>query len=341
MNMNMSQNKTNLQLFMQMFVNRTDIYAVQYATRDQHGYRAVRSFLGLALIEEHLAGKLTLGVYALSASSTAKWMVVDLDTTDISKLQDVLRRATDMMLPDPVIEFSGRRGYHFWWFFKEPVSGWQARKLGLAVAGEHEVFPKQGNASRDTSRPGSLVKAPLGIHQVSRQWSCFLNRDLEKVPDAWTLLRTVERVDISRYAHVVRRDSPKAASLHRPLKTIDMVRPCIEKVLRDGAKLGKRNETGHLIACEMRRLGRSKEEAAGVLACWNLRNEPRLARFELQVVLESAYGNKTYSYGCSPDGQLRMTLECIGEKDCPIADFHDDRGMSSCETPTRTEKHSG
>jgi hypothetical protein len=339
MNMNMSQNTTDQQLFMQMFVNRTDIYAVQYASKDQKGYRAVRSRFGLEFIEEHLTGRLTLGVYALSGSSTAKWMVVDLDTTDISKLQDVLKRARDVILPDPVIEFSGRRGYHFWWFFKDTVPGWQARKLGLAVAGEHEVFPKQGNASRDTSRPGSLVKAPLGIHQVSRQWSCFLNRDLEKVPDPWTLLRTVERVDISKHAQLVRREDFKAAPLHRPLKTPNAMRPCIERALRDGAKLGRRNETGHLIACEMRRLGRSKEEAAGVLACWNLRNEPRLARLELQLVLESAYGAKLYSYGCSPDGQLRMTLKCMGEKDCPVADSHDDRGTTGRGTPASAEKH--
>ena len=143
-----------------------------------------------------------------------------------------------------------------------------------------------------------------------------MNQGFEKVSDPWMLLRTVERVDISKHAHVVRREDSKAASLHRPLKTLNMIRPCIEKALRDGAKQGQRNETGHLIACEMRRLGRSKEETAGVLACWNLRNEPRLDRTELKLTLESAYSGKLYGYGCSPIGRLRNVLSCSGEDPC-------------------------
>lgn len=303
--------------FTEMFVNRTDIYAVQYATAAGNGYRAIRRLLSRELVSAHLAGQFTLGLYALSAESTAKWLVIDLDTTDVAELEKVLEISRRLGLPAPIIEFSGRRGYHLWWFFQNPVPGWQARRLGVAISREHEVFPKQDRVSKDTSNPGSLVKGPLGIHQVSGKWSVFLNKDFEQISDPWTMLESIEKADINKFLPLVGQDHSKRISSPRPYGLPNRMRPCIENALRDGSREGQRNEVGHIIACEMRRLGRSKEEAAACLICWNLRNQPRLSQDELDLILRGAYGEKAYSYGCAPEGHLRRVLVCLGVQNCP------------------------
>jgi hypothetical protein len=320
----MSADKTqaveHILLYRDLFVARTDIYAKQYVHGGQNGYVAVREPLTDELIQRHLLHEITLGLYALSPASEAKLLAIDIDSTVLSEIAAVEESARTLDLPPPLMEYSGRRGYHMLWFFIRPVPGWQARALGLAVAqGRHEVFPKASTvSSTDSSRPGSLLKGPLGLHCVSGKPSVFVDEGFKEIPDPWGVLQSVQKVDISKYSQMLRMRVKQSAMFPTALRT-NQLRPCIETVLRDGCREGFRNETGHLIAVEMRRLGRSKPETAGVLSTWNLRNVPRLTRAELRLVLEGAYSGKLYSYGCAPDGHLRRILECVGET-CPIWD---------------------
>lgn len=79
-----------------------------------------------------------------------------------------------------MIEFSGGKGYHFWFLFSRPVPAAAARRLlnGLAgaVSGDLtafslEVFPKQDRLSGKGL--GNLVKLPLGVHRMSGRRSWF------------------------------------------------------------------------------------------------------------------------------------------------------------------------
>lgn len=304
------------QLFGELFINRRDVYARQYAHNNSHGYVCVKEELSPELVVEHLNGDRTLGIYALSRKSTAKWVVIDADTTVKSQLEQIIEEAKKLGLPKPVIEFSGRRGYHFWWFFEKPVSGWKAKSLGEAITREQEVFPKQSEVSEDTTRPGSLVKAPLGIHRLSGKWSTFIDSEFRVVNDPWGVLRSIEKVDIRKYHSVINSRKSKRKTEEVILSGPNILRPCIAEALKEGTTEGYRNETGHLIACEMYRLGVGKEQTKGVLACWNLRNKPRISKRELQVIIDNAYSGKGYSYSCSPDGRLRRFLNCIGQEKC-------------------------
>ena len=302
-------------LMMEVLVNRTDIYAEQWANGERHGYRAVRERLTRELIEKHIQGELTLGFYALSSESTAKWMVIDADTTVVSELEEVMGQYRELGLPEPIIEFSGRRGFHFIWLFSEPVPGWQAKALGEAITSEHEIFPKQGAVSKDTSSPGSLVKAPLSIHRASGRPSVFVNQHFEEIGDPWTHLESAERVNIEDFGHLLSRQKPQSKGRGGG-ESVNILRPCIARALRNGADQGARNRTGHVIASELRRLGRSRQEAAGALACWNLRNRPPLPKGELATILDSAYSGEPYFYSCHPDGPLRRIVQCVGEGKC-------------------------
>jgi hypothetical protein len=81
----------------------------------------------------------------------------------------------------PLIEFSGGKGFHFWYFFDPPLEAATTRRLlervRASIAGdlqafEIEVFPKQDAHSGKGF--GNLVKLPLGVHRLSGKRSFFI-----------------------------------------------------------------------------------------------------------------------------------------------------------------------
>ncbi|KXB07618.1 hypothetical protein AKJ51_00685 [candidate division MSBL1 archaeon SCGC-AAA382A20] len=304
--------KEKAKLLLELFANRRDIYAVQWCDGEKHGYRAVRDRLTVERVEKHIRGEITLAFYALGKNSKAKWMAIDADTTKIGEFEEIIGRYKELNLPRPIMEFSGRRGYHYIFLLDKPVAGWKAKALGEAITKKHEVFPKGSESSSDTSSPGSCLKIPLGVHQVSQECSVLVNRHFEKIDNPWERLRNVKKIDISDYQSLLGRKKRNSKGTATDFE-IGVLRPCTEKALKGGAKLGARNTMGHIICCELRRLGLSKKEAGVALSCWDLRNEKRLGKKELYKILESAYSGDQYKYSCS---RLKKTLECVGRENC-------------------------
>lgn len=184
-----------------LWVSRFDIHAIQ---QPEGGYFKVERPLTSHLINRHLHGEITMGVYQLNETSMVKWLCFDLDP---EKLDNPLSTAKAiihecMSKPNPetprfyekALLFEASRypdpSYHIWVFFEPlPVPAKVARWLGLKIL-EHanvnpklvEVFPKQTKLTKD--RPyGNLVKVPLGLHRVARKWSRFLNfEDFKPLP---------------------------------------------------------------------------------------------------------------------------------------------------------------
>lgn len=189
---------------LEKFVTRNDVFAVQQA---KGGYVKVEAPLTLEAIKKHLEGRWTIGTYQLSVDSRVKWICFDLDPEKLSKPEEAAKKILGVCLEavkgkDKVerprvwrhsllLEASRYpdSSYHVWILFLVPVPAKVARWLGLRIlelAGlspKHvEVFPKQ-NAISDISPYGNLVKLPLGLHQVERKWSRFLDPEtLEPLP---------------------------------------------------------------------------------------------------------------------------------------------------------------
>jgi len=180
--------------FSELFVNRR-AYTIQsmrpHPESGRHYYFRPKSEdggrpkgLSLEIVRQHLAGELTIGLYAINpVTQRCKWMAIDADYTtaleDLIKLQRQLR--------DDGIEAAlekSRRGGHLWIFFERPVMARDARIYIYNVAGTLdvqvkgaglpdgiEIFPKQ-----DELRPeefGNAIRAPLGVHRggrASRGW---------------------------------------------------------------------------------------------------------------------------------------------------------------------------
>ena len=137
-------------------------------------------------IEEHLAGQVTVNLYAVNPKTQCcKWVAIDADYDTEQAKRDLARLRKELLFDNvfAVQEYS-RRGGHLWIFCEDPLPAKQCRlfiynlalRLGVPIKGSGfadegiEIFPKQ-----DSLAPGALgngMRAPLGIHRKNdtRYW---------------------------------------------------------------------------------------------------------------------------------------------------------------------------
>lgn len=104
---------------------------------------------------------------------------------------------------EPIVEDSGYKGRHFWFFLQKPVQVDVIFNLGKLLISfisvrvpsfmHVEFFPKQ--PSRDTPEGlGNLIKLPLGIHRKTMRRSVFL-RDEKPVEKISELIMNVPQIE--------------------------------------------------------------------------------------------------------------------------------------------------
>jgi hypothetical protein len=165
------------------FISRWDMYPFQ--RRDNGSYVTVKKPLKSGMVYSHLTchwketKPFTIGAYALSPDSEAKWLCLDAD--DDQEWQHIWKLAIDLNKQDvPTYVEQSRRGGHLWFFFHSPIPGHEARDFGkyLIQSGDLpssiEIYPKQDQLA---DGPGSLVRLPLGIHQKAGKVFHFVGLD--------------------------------------------------------------------------------------------------------------------------------------------------------------------
>ena len=180
-----------------VFVNRDDVYALQSS---RGGYIKIEKPLTLNVIKQHLEGKKTIGTYQLNKRNMVKWLCLDLDPEHLDDPNEAAQKIIKTCFEKPngnhpriwghslLLEASRYPdpSFHLWILFLTPVPAKFARWLGLRILElanlnpkEIEIFPKQTELTPE--RPyGNLVKLPLGLHQVERKWSKFLDPETFK-----------------------------------------------------------------------------------------------------------------------------------------------------------------
>jgi hypothetical protein len=210
-----------LELYLELFQGREDCFARQWAdkTSKKQGYVPVRRALNTRDIQEHITGRKTYGIYLLHNNSNVSLAVLDVDlgtkfrqTRLSARDKSLARRERDYILqriPEvsqkmgfvPLPEFSGGKGYHFWYFFENPVPAAIARKVIGQIAKQIapdltcfniEVFPKQDQLKGNGL--GNLVKLPLGIHRVTGKPSFFLGYKQCTVWEQLHVLKKIQRI---------------------------------------------------------------------------------------------------------------------------------------------------
>lgn len=173
-----------VQAMEELFINRHDAYAIQLDGLNE--YKVIKEPLRKDAIAAHLAGRITIGSFQINPEDNkVKWICFDFDGVlkeeleKAKKLYDKLKEQSY----SPLLEFSGRRGYHVW-LFMEPIDAGIARKFATEISSDckpHEIFPKQDKIEKDGF--GGQVKLPLGIHRVSNKRSLLFDDQFRCLDD--------------------------------------------------------------------------------------------------------------------------------------------------------------
>lgn len=177
--------KPDLAKLLHHFFANNDHYAIAKTVAGEVTYTPVKQALTVEMLQEHLAGKVTLGAYHLDKESMVRWLGWDVDSADLTTARKYAEKIIARIREIPhAVEFSGSKGYHILIFLEHAIPAIQAKQIvdfvrdaeALPRTGKShvEAYPKQ--AKLDKALPmGSLLKIPLGEHPKTHNRSIFVD----------------------------------------------------------------------------------------------------------------------------------------------------------------------
>jgi superfamily II DNA or RNA helicase len=167
-----------------------------------------RKFLPMtdAVIEQHLLGKETIGVYPLLPDETCWFLAADFDkkTWEYDALA-FLETCTELNVHAALERSRSGKGGHVWVLFDRALPAITARKLGCAILTRtmerrHQLgldsydrfFPNQDTMPKGGF--GNLIALPLQFAPRKLGNSVFIDTDFNPYPDQWEFLSTIRRM---------------------------------------------------------------------------------------------------------------------------------------------------
>jgi superfamily II DNA or RNA helicase len=218
-------------LYRELFGGRQDVYARRYENRvtgkkgwwpvhagNRHTPRDEREYLPLTdeVIEGHLAGRTTIGLYPLLTDDTCRLLACDFDKAAWRLDAGAYIEAADNAGVPTALEISrSGRGAHVWTFFTAPVAAADARALGaallreaIAIRGEFDLdsydrfFPSQDYLPDRGF--GNLIALPLqGECRRDRNSTVFVDpTTFTPHPDQFAFLSAVHRLTPARVRQI-------------------------------------------------------------------------------------------------------------------------------------------
>lgn len=198
------------------FVQRWDLHARQL---DDGRYVCFHKPLHENHLFAHLKGQITLGTYVLTPQSKARFIILDADNEQ--NYLELIKLAKSLAFDNvPTYVERSRRGGHLWLFFAQWMSGRVAREFGQGLLTAFsipnvELFPKQDRLSQG---PGSLIRMPFGIHQLSGRRYGFYT------PYGDPLAPTIrEQIQVLSKLQTVPKDALESFRLLAPSATVETV----------------------------------------------------------------------------------------------------------------------
>ncbi len=233
--------RKRIALFRSLFHGREDVYARRWDNPDgRSGYspaalkdwkainssrpedrkkvdQNTRKFLPLTdvVVENHLLGRETIGVYPLLADETCWFLAVDFDKkTWADDSYAFLDTCRELSVPAVLERSRSGNGGHVWIFFEYALSANTARKLGCAILTrtmEHRhqlgldsydrLFPNQDTMPKGGF--GNLIALPLQFAPRRSGNSVFVDADLHPYPDQWEFLSAIRRMSVAAAEEVI------------------------------------------------------------------------------------------------------------------------------------------
>ena len=165
-----------------------------------------------AVIEGHLRGRHTIGIYPMLTDGTCRFLVADFDGEHWQRdAAAYVAACRSRHVPVALERSRSGNGGHAWIFFSEPVPAGLARRLGarsLTIAMERN--PDCGLRSYDRFFPsqdtipaggfGNLIALPLQRGCRDSGNSVFLDESFEPHPDQWAYLASLRRLSLAEVA---------------------------------------------------------------------------------------------------------------------------------------------
>jgi superfamily II DNA or RNA helicase len=233
--------RNRIALFRSLFRGRDDVYSRRWQNPDgRYGYmpaalkdwkainqskpedrkrveQKTRKFLPLTetVVEEHLLGKETIGVYPLLKDETCWFLAVDFDkkTWEYDSLA-FLETCQQLKVPAALERSRSGKGGHVWIFFERVIAALSARKLGCVILTRtmerrHQIgldsydrfFPNQDTMPKGGL--GNLIALPLQFAPRKSGNSVFVDSNLQPYPDQWQFLRNIQRMAVSAMEQIV------------------------------------------------------------------------------------------------------------------------------------------
>ena len=161
------------------------------------------------VIDGHLRGRHTVGVYPMLPDDTCRFLAADFDKwTWRRDAEAFLAACRSKQVPAALERSRSGNGGHVWTFFAEPVPAALARRLGAHLLTETmERNPDIGFESYDRFFPsqdtlpaggfGNLIALPLAHGPRDRGNSLFLDEGFEPWPDQWAFLSSLRRLSLA------------------------------------------------------------------------------------------------------------------------------------------------
>ena len=226
--------RQRITLFRTLFRGREDVYARRWQNDDgRHGYvpaavkdwkainksrpeerkkvdQKTRRFLPMtdAVVENHLLGKETVGVYPLLPDETCWFLAADFDkkTWEYDSLA-FLETCRGLSVPAALERSRSGKGGHIWIFFDRALPAITARKLGCVILTRtmerrHQIgldsydrfFPNQDTMPKGGL--GNLIALPLQFEPRKSGNSVFIDSDFHPYADQWQFLSTIRRMQV-------------------------------------------------------------------------------------------------------------------------------------------------
>ncbi len=233
--------RKRIALFRSLFRGREDVYARRWESADGHsGYspaavkdwkainksrpeerkkvdQKTRTFLPVTdtVIESHLLGRETVGIYPLLADETCWFLAADFDkkTWEYDALA-FLETCQNLGVPAALERSRSGKGGHIWIFFESAVPAVTARKLGCVILTRtmerrHQLgldsydrfFPNQDTMPKGGF--GNLIALPLQFLPRKSGNSVFIDGNFQPYPDQWEFLSTIRRMPADAAGSIV------------------------------------------------------------------------------------------------------------------------------------------
>lgn len=230
----------NISLFIQRFTTghwamqgevNLEKCSTQYVPSTEKGHLTPK------LVKQHLDTEITLASYTITRNNTCRFLVIDFDIDTITAKNaignpgsaaarkqrrealdqiekevtaTILKMGQDLKIDrnQVLIERSGTKGYHLWIFFEDEVPALDAYRMTRILADEldltgYEIYPMQ--SSGDDTKPGSLIKLPMGVNRKNFERCLFLDDSFEPAADGqWKALESVVPISTTQLSNILK-----------------------------------------------------------------------------------------------------------------------------------------